>query len=77
MQPALSGMTSPHFEQRSLNAADFMFTEGLVQEIRKADSFDSLKELLEAFPIGDDDDSGFIAALKSLLDPIERVRNPV
>jgi hypothetical protein len=49
----------------------------LVRQIREADSFEALKELVSALPIGDDRDSGFIAALKTLMDPIERVRNPV
>ena len=50
---------------------------GLVRSIREADSFDALRHFLGAFPIGSDDDGGFIAALKSLMDPIERIRNPV
>lgn len=35
------------------------------------------KDLLAFFPIGHDEDGGFIAALKELLDPVERIRNPV
>jgi hypothetical protein len=61
----------------NLNDPTEIRVQGLAQKIREALSFEALKDALVAFPITSDDHSGFIAALRGLLDPIERIRNPV
>lgn len=52
-------------------------TEDLLELIRKAENFDSLREEVEREPVPDESDKDFLASLKQRIDPIEKLRNCV
>jgi hypothetical protein len=52
-------------------------TADLVQMLRDTESFDQLRRELIRRPVQIERDAGFLASLKSLLDPIEKLRNCV